>query len=108
LIYQGKYRVPGTEDTQPLNATTSQQSVRDEARAVSQSTPAFLPYTQDVISRIDDKRRQKVDNQSYQESDDLDELHSSGRPTACECGALIVESDLLNNNLVRKHWHSAL
>lgn len=75
-------------------------SVRDDTNTNSPATPVFLPYTQDIIKRIDDMRQQKAGNRTTEGNDDphLD---------VCECGAMIVDRDMQQSDAVR-HNHRTL
>jgi hypothetical protein len=85
--------VPETQDTQPVNGTTTQTAAKDKAPITTQDlTPAFLPYSQTIIDRIDQIRGHKT---VRQEEHGLDEAHFSGRRVTCECGVLADDGHLV-------------
>jgi hypothetical protein len=93
-----------TRDTQPLDMT-AQTSMGDQNPGGSQSTPTFLPYTQEVMARIDIMRESKVANEGQQDSDSSDGLQLSGRLAACECGVLVSRDGHSDDMLVRLPPH---
>jgi hypothetical protein len=84
--------VPETQNTQLVNGTT-QPAAKDGHLPTSQaSMPAFLPYSQTIMERIEQIRK---DKRARQEEYDLDEVQRSDRRVNCECAALADEGHLV-------------